>query len=628
MSYAVEMIQRFVNGDPKVDEPMLNQAIDAIDDWKKDRDPKKADPVEQLVLDNLLTQLAAAKERAPVTTVLLKLPGGAEKLKPPAPPTPTPTHTPKPWIYQGDKYWNVGLSFRQDTGALWVLDKIGIPVSSFISDQQYYNFKPSIEFPMGDLVGMARFNIGAFALKGVPGDATTNPNEKMNPARGYHRGIDLGLVDPTSKSHLNAGLGLEFTGIDSYSGTGNKPSSLPRLHFYRETEHTFGFGDFQLGISSFYNNQETYLPLGKGDQLLTTGGTPFSTSSSLYARSSIPLLVVSGRYYLNGRPDYPNFDPSGNVPFQAGEGATKVASLIPSKFVMFNRARDVAAFANNQVFMALEPFGAKTSRDQFDQLSIGLFAYSVLDGLLMASNADTQAEILRRGDGWHQGAMFAIDGVGFLAHVIGAANAKADPPANQTLQQFQQNPGSVIDFDGRANEMLWKTDLWEGALTAATYGLEEATNKKGFALTDGDEGDKKIKDHNDEIRSDRSTYQVVGGVAAGVGLLGVLTSGLLTGQGCGSEGSFLACTFPGTREKFFAPGQNFTPATMTGIENHYVVSSIFASLIPWGTTKFLYPFLSSTKDYKESQNSPNHGYVTGRLEFTPSKVFATVSGTF
>lgn len=619
MDYAVEMAQRFLAGDAKVDEAKV---LKAIEDWKASPE-FGTDPANKVVLANLLGQLAKGKDTAQGKVVLGALPGGAEILNPPKPEEKKEKEDSKD-SYDMKKYWNVGLSLRQDTGLLFILDKMGVPISAFASDQNHFNARASLDFPMGDHVGMVRLQGGTFVLRGVPGSAV-DPTKKPDYGTGYRVGVDFGLVDPASKSHFTTGMGLELTGLASFAGQeqGIKgPGPTPRLHFFRQSEIPITFGNFQLGLGSFFNQQETYFPLGNGEPLLDgTKNTPVSYASSLYARNSLPLLVLSGRFYWNGVPDFPDTDL--NTPFMPGEATTKVVSLLPSKIIMFNRSRDVAAFATDQVFMALEPLGPKGSRDQFDTLSLGLWAYSIQDGLLIAGNADTTAEIfLRPNTSWaHKGTALGMQGAGFLWHVIGAATRKGDPVYGN-IAEFQKNPGSVTDFDGRGYNMAWKLDLWEGALTAGTYGLEKGTSKKGEALT-GDE------EHDKAVKRDQWIYRGVGIGASVLGVVGNLLAGAISGQGCGGDANLLGCTFSGTREKFFAPGQDFSPSTMTGIENNYVVSALFSSLLAWGAPKMFYsaPTPKQSPGGNAVPEAPKPA-VTGRLEVTPNKVFVGVSGTF
>jgi hypothetical protein len=277
---------------------------------------------------------------------------------------------------------------------------------------------------------------------------------------------------------------------------------------------------------------------------------------------------------------------------------------------MFNRARDASAFATDQVFLALEPFGPKASREQFDQISLGLLTYSALDGMLVAGNAKTRAEILRRGDWGQKGLMFALDGGEFLFHVIGAASRADDPPPNQTQQQFRDNPGSVIDFNGRAYNMRWKTDLVEQGLSLLDYSDVLGTP------------------YDENI----SLYRGSGGAVAAVGLAGLVFSGTFSGNGCGHSGSLLACSFPGSRDKYFQPGQNFTPQDMAGIERQYVVSTIASSLLFWGGGRFVDSLIEKHKpeDLKKSQaNSgiaPSH--VTGNLHVGANGITLGIGGQF
>ena len=300
MDYAIEMVQRFVAGDEKVDQA---KALKAIEEWKASPEFEK-DPSNKVVLGNLLTQLVKVKDTDKGKAVLGALPGGDAVLAPPKP-EPKKDEEKKDGIDMR-KYWNFGFSFRQDTGLLKLFDVIGVPLSGFAADQQHINGRLSLDFPMNDHVGMFRLNAGTSVLKGVPGEPI-DPTQKTDPGLSYRFGADFGLKDPSSSSNMVSGMGIEVIGVAKHAGqeTGiSAPGPLPRLHFFKQSEIPINIGsNFQLGIGSFFNQQETYFPLGSGEPL-TAGntGTPVAVGISatlLYRILNKALFLPPGFYYYS-----------------------------------------------------------------------------------------------------------------------------------------------------------------------------------------------------------------------------------------------------------------------------------------------------------------------------------------
>jgi hypothetical protein len=105
---------------------------------------------------------------------------------------------------------------------------------------------------------------------------------------------------------------------------------------------------------------------------------------------------------------------------------------------------------------------------------------------------------------------------------------------------------------------------------------------------------------------DRTKYFLTSGVAAGLGFVGFLFSGPLTGNGCAEDGPggnpvLLRCSCPAQRDKYFKTGINATPDNMRSIENQYAAASVAAGATSWGVTRLLAPLSLSFS--KPSENS-------------------------
>lgn len=631
MDYAVELTQRYLAGDPKTSKEKVQKAIEA---WKASPE-FESEPANQVVLKNLLAQISKVKETERGKEVLGVLPGGEAILNPPPQPTgKAPDDAPadpKPQDrFVMNKYWNAGLSFRQDTGFLDLMDKVGVSISGFASDQQRYNIRLSLDMPVGRHVLMLRPYYASSRLKGIPG-SPIDPTKPLDPGIAWRSGLDFGVVDPSASSHFSSGLGLEFIGISKFAGADQNlpvPSALPRLHFFRQSELSFGMGNLQLGFGSFFNQQETAIALGSGEPLIEgEKGSPVAVASSLFATNSIPWFVVSSRYYWNGIPEFDAARPGELM--AEGEATSKIVSLIPGEFLNTNRSRDAAKFATTQVFMSLNngPLGPKGSRDQFAALAMGLMAFSALDGITLAGNADMQADLLLRAPQfWQKASVVGWKGGTMLWHLVGAATREGDPPYGN-IPEYAKNPGSSTDFTGRAHKIRFKDDVWEVALTGATVGLEVATSKKGQALIEGKVLTEEQKAHNAAVSQQRLAYRLVGAGAMLLGVTGFFASGPLAGQACGEGHTLFGnCTFQGTQEAYFAPGQDHGPTAYDAIDHHYFVSTVAASLIPWGATKLFY---SPPKPRDSSTASSSWGGpVTARLELSRNRLWAEMGWSF
>src|SRR5262249_14441290 len=180
-------------------------------------------------------------------------------------------------------------------------------------------------------------------------------------------------------------------------------------------------------------------------------------------------------------------------------------------------------------------------------------------------NAQTRGEIWRRGDWVLKGIMLGTDALLIGFNIYRAATAKGDPPANQTIAEFVKDPGSVTDFKGRAGLLNLK-------LLPADAGLT-AIDASGIAGNVSD--------------SNLTRFYATSGVAAGLGVLGFLFSGPLSGNSCGPDGTLLRCGFYGQKANYFHSGIDASPQNMRDIENQYVMSTTSAALASWGATRIL-----------------------------------------
>ncbi|MDL1872421.1 hypothetical protein FBR05_09455 [Deltaproteobacteria bacterium PRO3] len=577
--YAVlDLFTRFMNRDSEVSPQKLKAAVD---EWAASSE-FKADPVNTVVLKNMHRILGQFQAEGNVDQ--------AKKLKENLPAAPADPVAEKPKEGKGDKGAEggkpveidpkktlaVGLEFQNDSVPLAIFDAAGIPLSALAAEKSYFTLKPTVDFPMGKWVGMVRLNGGMFEARGIPGD-------DFKPGDGYRIGLDFGLVNPYSASHERSGLGLELTGVANHAGQKSgieAPGPLVRLHLFRESDINIPIaGRFELGFSSFFNHQETFITLGNNQNLLATPGgnesNPLATTSAMFARSPLRWFGVSGRYYINGMPERETREDL-SKPFRPGEGVAKIGNLWTGQMINFNRREDIPAFANTQVFFGtFWPLGIPASQQQFDTVSTGLLLYSLQDGFFMARNAQLRGEIWRRDDSWIlRGLMLGGDALLLGANIYRAATAKADPPVNQTIEEFVKDPGSVTDFSGRAGKLNLKLFPAEFALSAI--------DASGIA---GDISD-----------PDLTRFFATSGVATGLGLLGFLFSAPLSGGSCGDSGTLFRCSFHGRKSEYFKSGIDAGPQNMTDIENEYVMSASSGALLSWGVTRLLQPLFVPKAD--------------------------------
>ncbi|MFO1464759.1 MAG: hypothetical protein U1F66_13410 [bacterium] len=588
----LDLYIRFMNRDSEVSPQKLKTTIA---EWAASPEFNQ-DPMNAVVLHNLHRILGKFQD-----------PNNAQqaaKLKEnlPADPTPEPAKkeagagkvegsgsAEKPKEIDPKQTLALGLEFQNDSVPLLILDAAGIPLSALTAEKSYFTLKPTIDFPMGKWVGMVRLNGGTFDAKGIPGD-------DGGTGTGYRIGADFGLVNPYSASHERSGIGIEVTGVASHAGEKSgisAPGPVARLHFFRESDINIPIaGRFELGFSSFFNHQETFIAFANDQPLIPGQDNPLATTSSLFTRSPLRFFGISGRYYFNGIPDREKREDT-NLPFRPGEGAPKVGNLWTGQIINLNRRQDIPAFANTQVFMGtFAPLGTQASMTQFDTISTGLTFYSLQDGYFISSNAKTRGEIWRRDDTWIlRGLMLGGDALLLGYNIYRGATAKKDPPASQTMQEFIKDPGSVTDFSGRAGLLNLKLAPFE-------YGLS-VLDASGIA---GNIGDK-----------DLTKYFATSGVAAGLGLLGFLFSGPLSGNGCGPDGTILRCGFYGQKANYFHSGINATPDNMAAIENQYVVSTMSAGLASWGVTRLLEP-LFVPKGEGGTKSAKGKGKSTAMVE--------------
>lgn len=623
----MEFVTRFMKRDPSISPQKLEAYLK---DWYGD--PKfKEDPINAVVLSNIrrtLSQMKSADNVEPAQKVVGMLPPVEEPKKEEAPAAkgekPKESDPSKGALIDPKKNWAFGLSLQNDWVPLKILDFAGIPLSALSTENSYFTVKPSLEFPMGDWVGTVALRGGMFESKGIPG-------EDGKPGTGYRIGADWGLVNPYSPDHERSGLGFEVTGIGSHAGqaTGiSAPPPVVRLRFWRQSDWNFPIANnFELGLNTFLNDQETYITLGNDSNLydnvpkgvLRPEQSPFANTSSLFARTPLRWFNISGRYYFNGRPDRDTAQDL-SKPFRPGEGGAKLSNLWTGQIINMNRREDIPAFANTQVLMGtFWPLGMEGSMSQFDTIGVGLTFFSLQDGYFLARNAQTRAEIWRRDDSWIlRGLSIGGDALYLGFNIYRAATAKPDPPYNQTIPEFVANPGSVNDFSGRAGKINLMLAPFE-------YGLS-ALDASGLAGNVWDE--------------DRTRYFATSGVAAGLGLLGFIFSGAITGNGCASDGPggasvLLRCGFPAQREKYFKTGIDATPANMQDIETQYVVSTMMAGLTSWGLTRLIAPISltvnkpggSSDQD-KAKKNAAAIPPPTFNLSAGPQGANLSVSGKF
>lgn len=594
----MDLFTRFMNRDSEVTPQKMKAAIE---DWTASPE-FKTDPVNEVVLRNMHRILGRFQDTENQKQ--------AAKLRETLPPAPKPVETKKdeskdapkgdakdpnaPIIIDPKQTLAVGLEFQNDTGMLALFDVAGVPISALASEKSHFTLKPTVDFPMGKWVGMVRLNGGMFEARGIPGD-------DFKPGDGYRIGLDFGLVNPYSRSHDRAGLGIELTGVANHAGQKSgieAPGPLVRLHLFRESDINIPIADrFELGFSSFFNHQETYITLGNNPNLLATPGgaetNPLATASSMFARSPLRWFGVSGRYYINGIPEREKREDL-SKPFRPGEGVAKVGHLWTGQMINFNRREDIPPFANTQVFFGtFWPLGIPASQQQFDTVSTGLLLYSLQDGFFMARNAQLRGEIWRRDDSWIlRGLMLGGDALLLGANIYRAATAKADPPVNQTIEEFVKDPGSVTDFSGRAGKLNLKLFPAEFALSAL--------DASGIAGNISD--------------PDLTRYYATSGVAAGLGLLGVLFSSPLSGGSCGDYGSLFRCSFHGRKGEYFKSGIDAGPQNMTDIENEYVMSASSAALASWGVTRLLQPLFIPDADSDKKATSGKKKKSTAMIE--------------
>jgi hypothetical protein len=316
-----------------------------------------------------------------------------------------------------------------------------------------------------------------------------------------------------------------------------------------------------MGINSFTNYQETYFVLGGNEQLLTNGGSDFSTAGNLFASNKLNMLGINFRVFPNGVPQQ-DTEEAERGPFREGEAWAKIGTVAVGSQINRNRRRGIPPFANNRVFLGtFEPLGAQ-SRAQYDLLGVGLTLFSLQDGAMVAGNVDDRSDVWRRGNWTERGVMIGLDGINVLADVILSAKSEADPPKGQTIPEFVANPGSVTDFNGRGAKINLALDLYELGLTgldiSGALGSRFDENKTHYALAHG------------------ALF------LAGIPLF--FFSAPISGAECAPDGTFLfKCGFGTTAN---TKGQYFStdifdagPEDMSQVERQYILASIGSSLL-------------------------------------------------
>lgn len=567
--FALKALEDYFSG--KIDSEKFQKKMKAWTEGSTFADPQNKE-FNQAVVDRLHAQLAQFKSAAYVTKAQ-----EAQALLPPATPAPAPAPAPIVPIQaapapapakepKGDRNLSFGLEFHNDTFVSDVLLKevLQINADAVLTEKTDFMFKVPVTFSGGPLKILLRPYGGMFSSRAIPG---TTAGETGS---GYKLGADVGLANPYGKNFEASGLGLEITGIASHAGEASgieAPGPVTRLHLFRQKDWSFNLGgNFQLGLNTFGNYQETHFVLGGDQQLLESGGSDFSTAGNLFAANKFNMLGVNFRVYPNGVPQTDS-EQNEQKPFRPGEAWSKIGHVAVGSQINRNRRRGIPPFANNRVYLGtFEPLGAQ-SRAQYDLLGTGLVLFSLQDGIMMAGNADDRSEIWRRGNWVERGVMIALDGANLIADVVIAAGAEEDPPSGQTIPEFVANPGSVKDFGGRAGQMNLALDLYElglsGVDASGALGRKSDENKLHYGLAHG--------------------------ALAVVGIPLFFFSAPLSGAECAPDGTFLfKCGFGTTAN---TKGQYFStdtfdsgPEDISQVERQYIISSIGASAIAKGAT--------------------------------------------
>jgi hypothetical protein len=580
MSYAVEMIQRFVNGDPKVDEPMLNQAIDAIDDWKKDRDPKKADPVEQLVLDNLLKQLTPEKERASVKTVLLKLPGGAEKLKPPVAQNSSSHPISHPTSKGDDSYQlrALTLDFRYDD-------------ESFRGLPQYYTLSvlPKEGFGQNQssniyLAGNAEFGDDQWTFFGG-GYYDPTVHTLGNPQATFGRaGLQFGLVEysgkpgkrgPDAEGHFSlfgrtkAGIGLGRVWCSQVED--NKApctDTSNQLTLINQTDlFSFGYGPAEFGVRLFTSS--AYVQFGGNTPMPGLNRLPIEFFATYHLTP--PLLGDKGE-----KPE----DILRKAPTRA-ENAMTSALVFTDLFRTNYAHKQEAAYQEARMLAISDPFGAQGSKDLYTLTNVGTIAGAAITGFNEGTTAYRLAQTFRYGEGSDQALVAGLLGGGLLFNLIGTATTPGIPDTVQT------SPGKAVDPAKVSPENEGITHLQPHAYR---LNLAGGITQTGLVAL---EASGALGDLNQAIRTGDGYYWKahLGEGLAGLALL--MTSGDWSGNGFFGK-SIVGNQFP-TENTIEIKGSRFDFASQN---RQFLQASAGAGLLSSGVLG-LYDYFSKRSDYLE-----------------------------
>jgi hypothetical protein len=551
----------------------------------------------QAVVDQLHAQLAQFQSeqyavKAQETKALLPA-ATPPPAKPAVPAVPTPVPVVTPEKGNGDPHLSFGLEFHNDTFVSDVLlnDILQINVDAVLNEKANFTLKAPVTFSGGPLKIMLRPYGGVFSSRAIPGTAVGETGSS------YKIGMDVGLANPYGKNFEASGLGLEMTGVASHAGEASgieAPDPVTRLHLFRQKDWSFNLGrNFQMGLNTLHNYQETFFVLGGDTQLLESGGSDFSTAGNLFAANKFNMLGVNFRIYPNGAPQKDTVaDAEG--PFRPGEAWAKIGHVAVGSQINRNRRAGIPPFANNRVYLGtFEPLGAQ-SRAQYDLLGTGLTLFSVLDGGMIAGNVDDRSEIWRRGSWTERGVIIALDSANLIADVVIAAGAEDDPPSGQTVAEFVAHPGSVTDFSGRAGQMNLTLDLYE----------------LGFSGLDASGALGRKSDEN------KLHYGLAHGALAVAGIPFFFFSAPLSGAECAPDGTFLfKCGFGTTAN---TKGQYFStdtfdsgPEDISQVERQYIISSIGASLLAKGAAGLIN--LATSGDGKKAEKgAPVSGQETAQ----------------
>ena len=510
----------------------------------------------------------------------------------------------KPATGARGKHFAVGLQINSDE---WIMDIIGEQLPGTVialNEKSQFIAKADVEFGVGDYVLAARGYGGIFQTRGIPGDDVTQPGNA------WKAGFAIGAINPYSRQDHKAFVGIEFVGLNNYAGEDAglaAPPPVARLSLSAENCMFACFGTDNLKFK-LMSVQNTYFSLFGDTDLIEfeedkervrlehQKATHFSRFSQIFVYSPLRIFEAGVSYCIDGCSEKDN-GVLKDGPFRPGEALPNSLKVAINGLVGLNRARLVAPFANNRVLLGgFEVLGAEASKDLYDTVGLALNIFSVQSGAAMASNIKLRSEIWRRGDWLERGIMIGLDVALFSAFAGLTANRAddprdysgdfdlerlADPNISQeerdsinaqiqtSIDDFNENPGSVVDFDGRAGMMALSLMSFELGMTALDYWGGE------YFLGNLHEFKKSFSDWG---------YNEYAFIVSRLGLLSLGTylavnSAEVMGLEC-SEGSNLPCSF-GSRYPYFGTKEKGFNITMDDLRTQGDYQYIVAS-IGWG----------------------------------------------